>query len=162
MNDLKLNNGQIAKFLRVDYWSRPVYELECGIKVCCVELNGTYLHTMTSDGEPIAPLKAEYQPVGEIPKSKVDAASDIAGGNLVPSNESLAFAKNDLSDTAPEGCDLKVGDVAIWVNDYGVKWVHRIIGFAGNCVHFGNSGFLIPHKLETVTKCDEAILDRVQ
>jgi hypothetical protein len=63
MKDLTLKNGQTAKFLFVDDWDRPTYKLESGSKVCCVNLNGTYLHTISEDyGEPIAPLKDEYQP----------------------------------------------------------------------------------------------------
>lgn len=63
MKDLVLNNGQTAEFLREDDWSRPVYRLENGVEVCCINLNGTYLHTMTGDfGEPDCPLKEEYQP----------------------------------------------------------------------------------------------------
>lgn len=61
MNDLILQNGQIAKFLYEGVF-HPIYELENGIKVCCVNNNGTYLHTMSRDEEPIAPVKAEYQP----------------------------------------------------------------------------------------------------
>lgn len=34
-----------------------------------------------------------------------------------------------LSKEAPEGCDLKVGDLVEWVNDYGVIWQHKILGF---------------------------------
>jgi hypothetical protein len=64
MNDLILKNGQKAEFLYEDDWGRPVYKLESGTKVCCPNLNGTHLHTMTeSYGEPDCPLKEEYQPV---------------------------------------------------------------------------------------------------
>ncbi len=63
MKDLILNNGQTAKYLYSDDWSRPVYQLESGVKVCCPNLNGTHLHTMSGDlGEPDSPLKYEYQP----------------------------------------------------------------------------------------------------
>ena len=60
--DLTLNNGQKAKFIDIDFWDRPVYKLESGRKVCCIELNGTYLHTLSGD-EPDLPLKEEFQPV---------------------------------------------------------------------------------------------------
>ena len=64
MNNLVLKNGQKATFLYEDDFSRPVYELESGSKVCCVNLDGTYLHTISNDyGEPDCPLKNEYQPV---------------------------------------------------------------------------------------------------
>ncbi len=61
MEDLILNNGQTAMFLYIDDWSRPVYRLENGVRVCCVNLNGTFLHTV-SGGEPGYSLKQEYQP----------------------------------------------------------------------------------------------------
>lgn len=61
MKDLKLKNGQVAKFLFVDDWHRPVYRLESGTRVCCVNLDGTFLHTICS-GEPDCPLKEEFQP----------------------------------------------------------------------------------------------------
>lgn len=65
MRDIPLNNGQTAKFIEVDFWSRPVYEVyHAGYfrRVCCTELNGTDLHTMTDDGEPLSRLKSELQP----------------------------------------------------------------------------------------------------
>ena len=68
MKDLILNNGQSAKYMYTDWWSRPCYELENGITVCCVELNGTHLHTISDYDEPISPLKQEYQPVGDSKK----------------------------------------------------------------------------------------------
>ena len=39
-----------------------------------------------------------------------------------------AFIKT-LSQVPPEGCNLKVGDLVHWVNDYGVEWDHKILGF---------------------------------
>lgn len=63
MDNLLLNNGQTATFLYEDRWDRPVYELEDKTKVCCVNLNGTYLHTVSkSTGEPIEPLSNPFQP----------------------------------------------------------------------------------------------------
>ncbi len=61
MNDLILKNGQKASYLYTDRFDRPVYKLESGTKVCCVNLDGTYLHTL-SGSEPCSPLKEEYQP----------------------------------------------------------------------------------------------------
>lgn len=61
MKNLTLNNGQLAKYLYTDDWDRPVFKLESGTKVCCVNLDGTYLHTICN-GEPDCPLKDEYQP----------------------------------------------------------------------------------------------------
>ncbi len=64
MKDLVLKNGQKAIFLYKDDFSRPVYKLESGRKVCCINLNGTYLHSISGDfGEPDCPLKDEYQPI---------------------------------------------------------------------------------------------------
>lgn len=34
-----------------------------------------------------------------------------------------------LSKVAPEGCNLKVGDTVKWVNDNGIEWQHKILGF---------------------------------
>ena len=66
-NDLLLNNGSTAVFVCIDFWDRPQYDIEVNgktFRVCCTELNGTYLHIMSSDlEEPISPLKQEYQPV---------------------------------------------------------------------------------------------------
>jgi len=64
MKDLTLNNGETAKFCYIDGWRRPVYDVH-GVKVCCVNLDGTFLHTMTDDGEPLSPLKQEFQPIQE-------------------------------------------------------------------------------------------------
>lgn len=61
-NDLTLNNGQTATYSHTDWEGKPCYELESGLSVCCVELNGTYLHTYSHDGEACTPLKQEYQP----------------------------------------------------------------------------------------------------
>ena len=65
MDDLILKNGQTAKFLYCDNFNRPVYKLENGTDVCCTNLNGTYLHTISASEdyrEPDCPLKEEYQP----------------------------------------------------------------------------------------------------
>lgn len=64
VENLKLKNGEIAKFIRFDDWQRPIYQLESGINVCCVNLDGTYLHTIsTGSGEPCSPLVEDFQPV---------------------------------------------------------------------------------------------------
>lgn len=60
--DLILKNGQLAEFLYTDNWDRPVYKLGNGRKVCCVNLDGTHLHSITSDGEPDSPLVDDFQP----------------------------------------------------------------------------------------------------
>jgi len=59
--DLILNNGQKANHMGFDFWCRPVYKLESGESVCCVNLDGTFLHTISKDGEPNSPLTLEYQ-----------------------------------------------------------------------------------------------------
>lgn len=63
MKNLILKNGQTAKYLHKDDWNRPVYQLENGRKVCCTNLNGTYLHSMNRAGEPESPLSDDFQPV---------------------------------------------------------------------------------------------------
>ena len=65
MNDLLLKNGEKAIFINLDDFGRPVYELNNGSKVCCVNLDGSHLHSMSKQGEPECPLKSEYQQ-GEI------------------------------------------------------------------------------------------------
>lgn len=60
---LTLKNGQVAVFQYHDRWDRPVYKLEDGMKVCCVNLDGSYLHTMSKEGEPDYPVRHAYQPV---------------------------------------------------------------------------------------------------
>jgi len=63
MKDLVLKNGEVATFLYEDDWHRPTYRLENGVKACCTNLNGTFLHFVSPDcGEPEAPLKEAYQP----------------------------------------------------------------------------------------------------
>lgn len=65
--DLTLNNGMTAKFVEVDFWSRPIYTIEYKgniHRVCCTELNGTYLHSLIGpDEEPNAPLRKDFQPI---------------------------------------------------------------------------------------------------
>jgi hypothetical protein len=61
LKNLILSNGQTAEYKYTDDWSRPVYQLENGCRVVCVNLDGTYLHTMTREGEPMFPIK--HQPV---------------------------------------------------------------------------------------------------
>jgi len=62
MKNLKLNNGQTATFKYIDNFSRPVYKLENKALVCCIDLNGTNLHTITRSGEPECPLIFDFQP----------------------------------------------------------------------------------------------------
>lgn len=63
MDNLKLNNGTVATFVGYDDWSRPLYKLENGITVVSTEFDGSHLHSRTTDwGEPISPLKDEWQP----------------------------------------------------------------------------------------------------
>ena len=72
--DLTLNNGKTATFVGVDFWARPVYDIVAKstegdvdtFRVCCTELNGTYLHYYSprndTDGDPDYPLPKSYQP----------------------------------------------------------------------------------------------------
>lgn len=59
----------------------------------------------------------------------------------------------ELISTPPNGCNLKVGDLVEWVNDYGVKWEHKVLGFKYegwyhekyNCfVHLDKDAFWFP------------------
>ena len=43
--------------------------------------------------------------------------------------EKQLWIKENLTNVAPKGCDLKVGNLVGWVNDFGVAWQHRILGF---------------------------------
>lgn len=65
--NIELNNGQVARFVIIDYWSRPQYDISFKgklIRVCCINLDGTYLPTMSSDfEEPISALNSDFQPV---------------------------------------------------------------------------------------------------
>ncbi len=65
MEDLILNNGQTAKFLYVNQWNKPVYQLEDGTKVCDNNPNGIgYLHAISAEyEEPEFPLDDEFQPI---------------------------------------------------------------------------------------------------
>ena len=63
--DIKLNNGLIAKFAFEDDWGRNVYEINQNNKLVeIVDVDGV-LHSMTKDGEPSFPLKVEFQPKEE-------------------------------------------------------------------------------------------------
>lgn len=64
--NLKLNNGQTAKYMYTDDFDRPVYALENGRRVVCVNGDGTYLHSLSpAFGEPDTPLVHDYQPVSQ-------------------------------------------------------------------------------------------------
>ena len=84
--DLTLNNGQVAKFSHVDFWSRPNYIIEHKgrqIQVCCTELNGTHLHTVDADWEePIAPLKHDFQPMPIVELVTLDSGEIVARDKL--------------------------------------------------------------------------------
>ncbi len=70
--DLTLNNGTLAVFIGLDDWSRPLYKINHNgkdITLCCTEMDGTYLHTISADwGEPIAPVRNEFQPMNPQPE----------------------------------------------------------------------------------------------
>lgn len=61
-----------------------------------------------------------------------------------------------LEQEAPEGCDLKVGDIVTFINDYGVVWPGKeVIGFDtsdhnlmkyGNFIHIDTDAYWFPHK----------------
>lgn len=67
-----------------------------------------------------------------------------------------------LEQTPPEGCDLQVGDVVTFVNDYGVIFPgQEVIGFDttdhnlmqyGNFIHIDTGAFWFPHKRSELIK----------
>ena len=70
------------------------------------------------------------------------------------------YIKNKLTSTPPDGCSFKVGDVVDWVNDSGVKWTSKIIGFKttgwyhekySKFVHLDTSGYWMPHDSNKLT-----------
>lgn len=61
--DLQLNGGLIARFSYEDDWNRNVYEIDWNNKtIDAVDANGV-LCSMTREGEPNCPLRAELQPI---------------------------------------------------------------------------------------------------
>jgi plastocyanin len=86
----------------------------------------------------------------------------VYDGNLIPSAKALAYAKEKLTNIAPNGCELKVGDVVRWENDYGVKWVHSIIGFDGSDAHLSTDSYWFPHPVDTLMSCDASLLGEVE
>ncbi|MNV91952.1 hypothetical protein D3C71_1864980 [compost metagenome] len=78
-------------------------------------------------------------------------------------NSNTAEYAKTLEQTAPEGCDLKVGDVVTFVNDYGVVFPGKeVIGFYtqpdsnllkyGNFIHIDTDAYWFPHKPSELIK----------
>lgn len=70
-------------------------------------------------------------------------------------HEKKLWIKENLTETAPKGCNLKVGDSVEWVNDYGVKFTHKIIGFSetrypDKVVYLNSEAYWFPHALSTL------------
>ena len=71
------------------------------------------------------------------------------------------YAKT-LEQTPPEGCDLQVGDIVTFVNDYGIPFPGKeIIGFDttdhnlkkyGNFIHIDTDAYWFPHKRSELIK----------
>jgi hypothetical protein len=72
------------------------------------------------------------------------------------------YAKT-LEQTPPEGCDLKVGDIVTFINEYGVVWPGKeVIGFDtnpehnlfkyGNFIHLDSDAYWFPHKRSELIK----------
>lgn len=67
-----------------------------------------------------------------------------------------------LEQTPPEGCDLQVGDVVTFINDYGVVFPGKVvIGFDttdhnlmkyGNFIHIDTDAYWFPHKRAELIK----------
>ena len=66
------------------------------------------------------------------------------------------YAANRLSSTPHLECGIKVGDTVTWVNDYGVIWEHKVIGFSEPCsvgfIHFDSDSYWFPHKPDCITE----------
>ena len=85
----------------------------------------------------------------------------------------INYVKEQLTSTAPSDSKLKIGDTVNWVNPYGVKWTHKVIGFntAGwyqkehkKFVHLNTDCYWFPHcenELVKVSTEDEHWLDRI-
>lgn len=69
------------------------------------------------------------------------------------------FIKNELTNVAPSGCTLKVGDLVEWTNDYGITWRHRVIGFNttydAKYVHLDSDAYWFPHDHNKLTLIKE-------
>lgn len=72
----------------------------------------------------------------------------------------IIFKQEHLTDTPPEGSELKVGTKVKWTNDYGVEWEHKVIGFNYereynknyNCfVHLNTESYWFPHDHKALT-----------
>ena len=61
--DLILGNGQKATHVGYEFFGRPIYRLENGTTVCCINNDGADLHLMSTYGEPISSLPEEYQAI---------------------------------------------------------------------------------------------------
>ena len=75
-------------------------------------------------------------------------------------NDIKSFIDRELtSDGRDTG--LNVGDRVRWVNDYGVVWENRVIGFnydreynreSGKYVHLDTDSFWFPHRADSLEK----------
>ena len=70
-------------------------------------------------------------------------------------NSNTAEYAKTLEQTTPEGCDLQVGDIVTFVNDYGIPFPGKeVIGFDtdcymnkyGNFIHIDTGAYWYPHK----------------
>ena len=78
-------------------------------------------------------------------------------------NNMKNYIQKELSNIPPKGVNLKVGDRVRWVNDFGVVWEHKIIGFNTTnkynrtykkYVHLDTDSYWFPHSHEELTKLD--------
>lgn len=81
----------------------------------------------------------------------------------MPSLDIKEFIKKNLSSTPPEPCDLSVGDVVTFTNDYEVVFAGlKVIGFArkddwfyqksGRFIHIDTDCFWLQKKREQLKK----------
>lgn len=71
----------------------------------------------------------------------------------------------ELSNKAPDGCSLRVGDKVRWENDYGVTWENTITGFNytgwynkeyKKYVHLDTESFWFPHDHNQLTLIEKS------
>lgn len=76
-------------------------------------------------------------------------------------NADLRDYQRRILTSDPKNTGFKVGDTVEWVNDYGVKWTHKVIGFNysmeynkrySRFVHLDNDSYWFPHNHEHLKK----------
>lgn len=79
---------------------------------------------------------------------------------MLPTHAERWLAQNQMTSEPPAGCPWKVGDLVLFVNDYGVIWGPRtVIGFAlpgdelnGRTVYINDDSPWFPRNPQSLTK----------